>query len=244
MYCRHCTRKRLWKQKSFEPSEKEIDAALAYVREHKEIREVVVSGGDPLTLCTEKLDYILSAVSRVENVEVVRLGTRTPVVMPERVDEELCETLGKYEKLWINVQFNHPREITQQSTEACRKIQKQGIPMSNQSVLLKGVNDDPETMKELCQKLQSIRVRPYYLFQCDPVSGAEHFRTSVWRGVEIIEKLRGHTSGMCVPTFVIDGIDGHGKIPIGPNYMVSMSPEGVTLRNYNFETFFYHDPKE
>ena len=244
MYCRHCTRKRLWKHRTPEPALKDIDQALEYVKENKQIREIVISGGDPLVLQTEKLDYILSKASSIRSVEAIRIGTRTPVVLPSRIDEALCEVLEKYDNLWINVQFNHPREITQQSIEACRKIQKCGIPLSNQSVLLKGINDDPETMSELCQKLQSARIRPYYLFQCDPVVGAYHFITSIWKGVELIEKMRGHTSGMCVPNYVVDGIDGKGKIPIGPNYLVSMSSEGVTLRNYRNETFFYPNAQE
>ncbi|MCM8773968.1 MAG: lysine 2,3-aminomutase, partial [Candidatus Omnitrophica bacterium] len=170
-----------------------------------------------------------------------RIGARAPVVFPQRIDPNLCVTLGKYDNLWINVQFNHPREVTSQSANVCKRLQKQGIPISNQSVLLKGVNDSPEIMIELCHKLQKIRVRPYYLFQCDPVVGATHFRTSVWKGVEIIEKMRGHTSGMCIPTFVVDGIDGKGKVPLSPNYLVSTSNEGIVLRNYNNEEFFYPD---
>ncbi|MDD3089428.1 MAG: KamA family radical SAM protein, partial [Candidatus Omnitrophica bacterium] len=227
-----------------EPTIKEIEQALEYVKDHKKIREVVISGGDPLTLPTEKIDYILSKVDAIRNVESVRIGTRTPVVLPSRIDDALCEVLEKYDNLWVNVQFNHPRELTAQAIEACRKLQKCGIPVSNQSVLLKGVNDDPEVMTELCQKLQANRIRPYYLFQCDPVVGAYHFITSIWKGVEIIEKMRGHTGGMCVPSYVIDGIDGKGKIPVGPNYLVSMSSEGVTLRNYRNETFFYPNVQE
>jgi lysine 2,3-aminomutase len=173
---------------------------------------------------------------------VVRIGTRAPVVFPERVDEELLYVFRRFPKLWVNVQFNHPREITVESTEACRKIQLTGAPVSNQSVLLKGVNDDPSVMIELCQKLQAIRVRPYYLFQCDPVIGAAHFRTSVFKGVEILKKMRGHTSGMCVPVFVVDGIDGKGKIPLSPNYLVSVSDNSVTLRNYANEFLEYHNP--
>ncbi|MBF0494202.1 MAG: KamA family radical SAM protein, partial [Candidatus Omnitrophica bacterium] len=244
MYCRHCTRKRLWAENSQDPSIADIEKSIDYVRNTPEIREIIVSGGDPLTLPSDKLDYILSMASGIEHVEVVRIGTRAPVVLPERVDEELCRVLEKYEKLWVNVQFNHPNEITSQSAEACRKIQKCGIPISNQSVLLKGVNDDPDIMRELCEKLTAIRVRPYYLYECDPVVGAYHFRTSIFKGVEILEKMRGHTSGMCIPTFVIDGPDGRGKIPVGPNYLLSMSDEEVTLRNYKFETFPYHNPKE
>lgn len=242
MYCRHCTRKRLWQDKIPEPTMEDINEAIQYIKKNKKIREVVVSGGDPLFLSTAKIDHILSAVSELKHIEVIRIGTRTPVVFPQRIDEALCKVLEKYEKLWINVQFNHPREITPQSTAACRKIQKCGIPISNQSVLLKGINDDPKIMTELCQRLQSIRIRAYYLFQCDPVVGTGHFRTSVWKGVEIIEKMRGHTSGMCIPTFVVDGIDGKGKVPLEPNYLVSMSDEGITLRNYKNEVFFYQNP--
>lgn len=244
MYCRHCTRKRLWRSRIPEPTLKDIDLALTYVKENKEIREVIVSGGDPLTLPTEKIDYILSSLKDIKNIEVVRIGTRAPVVFPQRIDENLCKVLEKYENLWINTQFNHPKEITSQSALACKKLQRCGIVISNQSVLLKGINDDIKTMLELCHKLQNIRVRPYYLYQCDPVVGAHHFRTSIWRGIDILENMRGHTSGMCVPTFVVDGIDGKGKIPIGPNYVLSISPEGLTFRNYKNETLFYFNPKE
>jgi lysine 2,3-aminomutase len=244
MYCRHCTRKRLWRSRVPEPTLKDIDLALSYVKENKKIREVIISGGDPLTLATEKLDYILSSIARIDNIDVVRIGTRAPVVIPQRIDENLCKVLEKYENLWINVQFNHPREITPESVKACRKLQKVGIPISNQAVLLKELNDEPKVMIDLCQKLQSIRIRPYYLYQCDPVVGASHFRTSAWRGIEIMEKMRGHTSGMCIPTFVIDGVEGRGKIPVSPNYLLSASPEGLTLRNYENETFFYYNPRE
>jgi len=244
MYCRHCTRKRLWRSRIPEPTLKDIDLALSYVRQNRQIREVIVSGGDPLTLPTEKIDYILSSVAGLKNVEVIRIGTRAPVVLPQRIDDNLCRVLEKYENLWINTQFNHPDEITPQAISACKKLQRCGIVLSNQSVLLKGVNDDIETMIELCQRLQSIKVRPYYLYQCDPVVGAHHFRTSILRGIDILENMRGHTSGMCIPTFVVDGIDGRGKIPIGPNYVLSQSPEGLTLRNYKNETFFYYNPKE
>lgn len=244
MYCRHCTRKRLWREKISEPTLKDIDLALSYVADNKQIREVIISGGDPLTLPTERLDYILSSVARRPNIEVVRIGTRAPVVLPSRIDDNLCTVLAKYQNLWINVQFNHPNEISAQAVQACRKLQACGIPINNQSVLLKDINDDAQVMAHLCHKLQAIRVRPYYMYQCDPVIGAWHFRTSVWRGIDIVEKMRGYTGGLCIPTYVIDGIDGHGKIPVGPNYLVSMSPEGVTLRNYKNETFFYFSPKE
>lgn len=245
MYCRHCTRKRLWRNSSnnnIEPTLTEIQASLDYVRKNKEIREIIISGGDPLTLNQERLDWILEEASNISHVQVIRIGTRTPVVFPERITKSLCKILGKYNKLWVNVQFNHPVEITAESTEACRRIQNRGIPMSNQTVLLKGINDTPQIMKELCQKLQAIRIRPYYLFHCDEVVGASHFRTSVFKGVEILEKMRGHTSGMCVPIFVVDGPAGKGKIPLGPQYMISMSPTKVTLRNYNNEIIEYDNP--
>lgn len=242
MYCRHCTRKRLWQDGQTDPNSKEIEEALNYVRENQQIREIIVSGGDPLTLSAERLDYILSLIAEIKSVQVIRIGTRAPVVFPQRINRGLCTVLKRYSNLWINVQFNHPWEINPQSAVACRKLQQCGIPMSNQSVLLKGINDDPKVMIELCQKLQQIRVRPYYIFECDPVVGVSHFRTSVLKGVEILKQMRGYTSGMCVPTFVVDGIDGKGKVPLAPDYLVSASPQGVLLKNYKDEMFFYADP--
>ncbi|RJP58653.1 MAG: KamA family radical SAM protein [Candidatus Auribacter fodinae] len=243
MYCRHCTRKRLWESGCTGPMPlDEIQEAVNYVRNNTSIREIIVSGGDPLTLPTERLDYILSLVSDIPHIEVIRIGTRAPVVFPQRVDAGLAKALEKYNRLWINVQFNHPNEVTPESAEACRRLQKCGIPLSNQSVLLKGINDDPAIMIELCHKLQNIRVRPYYLFQCDPVIGASHFRTSVFKGIEIMEHMRGHTSGMCIPVFVIDGPEGKGKIPVGPNYVLSMAPDKLILRNYKFQVFDYENP--
>ncbi|MFH1093017.1 MAG: KamA family radical SAM protein [Candidatus Omnitrophota bacterium] len=243
MYCRHCTRKRLWQNNDVEPSLAEIRSSLDYVRKHESIREIIVSGGDPLTLNQERLDWILEEASSIAHIESIRIGTRTPVVFPERITKSLCRILGKYNKLWMNIQFNHPREITPESTAACRMLQKCGIPLSNQTVLLKGVNDSVQVMKELCQKLQSIRVRPYYIFQCDEVVGASHFRTSVFKGIEIIENMRGHTSGMCIPRFVVDGPNGKGKVPLDPQYMISMTPNKVILRNYNNEVFEYYNPQ-
>jgi len=239
MYCRHCTRKRLWCARIQEPTLKDIELALSYVKANLKIREIIISGGDPLTLADDRLDCILAMVARLDHIQAVRLGTRAPVVLPQRITKSLCEVLGKYDKLWINVQFNHPSEITEQSTAACRKLQALGIPLSNQSVLLKGVNDSASVMTELCRRLQSIRVRPYYLFQCDPVVGTSHFRTSLLKGIEIIEQMQGHTGGMCVPTFVVDGTGGKGKIPLGPNYLLSLSQDGAWLRSWRNEVFFY-----
>lgn len=244
MYCRHCTRKRLWRAQIQDPTLADIEKSLEYVKATPKVREIIISGGDPLTLPTERLDHILSAVSSIDSVEVMRIGTRAPVVLPQRIDDDLCKTLEKYKKLWVNVQFNHPNEITPQSEEALRKLQKCGIPINNQSVLLKGINDDPKTMTDLCHKLMGIRVRPYYLYECDPVVGASHFRTSVFKGIDIIEKMRGHTSGMCIPTFVVDGPEGAGKVPLGPNYLLSTSDNEITLRNYEFSTFKYHNPTD
>ncbi len=242
MYCRHCTRKRLWKRKNTEPALEDIKKAVLYIKENPKIREVIISGGDPLTLSNEKIDYILSIVYNCKNIEAIRIGTRAPVVLPQRIDDDLCDVLEKYDNLWINTQFNHPDEITPQSTLACKKLQKCGIPISNQSVLLKGINDSAEIFIKLCQKLQSIRVKPYYLFQCDPTEGVSHFRASVFKGMEIMDKMRGYTGGMCIPAFVVDGIDGKGKIPISSNYLLSISKDGLLLRNYRNEVFFYPTP--
>lgn len=239
MYCRHCTRKRLWGKDKVDPSLDDIKAALDYIKANKRIREVIISGGDPFILSTERLDYILSSVAAIDNIEVIRIGTRAPVVIPQRVDRNLCAMLKKYSNLWVNVQFNHFNEITEESAAACAKLIRCGIPVSNQSVLLKGINDSPEAMTKLCQKLQSIRVRPYYLFQCDLVVGTSHFRTPVSQGIEIIEKMRGYTSGMCVPTFVVDGVKGKGKVPLQPDYLVSLTAQGAVLRSYSGEVFEY-----
>jgi lysine 2,3-aminomutase len=243
MYCRHCTRKRLWKNESFVPSLDLIGKAINYIRNKPQIREVIVSGGDPLTLSTERLDQILSLLTNLKNIEVIRIGTRAPVVLPQRIDKHLCSILKKYTNLWINIQFNHPREITPLSELACRKLQQCGIPLSNQSVLLKGINDNLRTMKELCQKLQKIRVRPYYLFQCDPVVGVSHFRTSALKGTEIIKRMRGYTSGMCIPNFVIDGIEGRGKIPLMPEHLIAKKKDCLILKDYKGEIFAYPEPQ-
>lgn len=244
MYCRHCTRRRLAGMTDGRRSKAEVDAAIAYIRQHEEVRDVLLSGGDALLVDDEFLEYVISEVRRIDHVEVIRIGTRAPVVLPQRITPELCAMLRKYHPVWLNTQFNHPNEVTPESTRAIGMLVDAGIPVGNQSVLLRGVNDCPYIMKELVQKLVSIRVRPYYIYQCDLTSGISHFRTSVLRGIEIMEFLRGHTSGFAVPQFVVDAPHGGGKIPVGPNYIVSMSPERIVLRNYEGTIVSYPEPED
>lgn len=241
-YCRFCIRKRNWRHSDAARSKAEIDEAVAYLRAHEEVRDVLISGGDPLTLPHEQLEYILSQVRSVPSIEFVRIGSREPVMLPMRVTDELLRVLDRHGPLWINTHFNHPREITEEAARATERLARLGIPLGNQTVLLDGVNDDLPTMKALVHGLLRIRVRPYYLYQADPVVGATHLRTSVERGIAIIEGLRGHTSGLAVPTFVIDAPGGGGKIPIGPEYIVERREGAVVLRNYAGERFVYEDP--
>lgn len=243
VYCRHCTRKREWCNRKWVRSAKELEAIYDYIRQHKEIRDVILSGGDPLTLSTNKLETVLSNLRNINHVEIIRIGTRCPVVLPQRIDDELVYTLKKYRPLWLNTHFNHPNEITKESAEACDRILCSGIPINNQSVLLRGVNDNVETMTKLCQGLLRIGVRPYYLFQCDPVSGTGHFRTSIDKGLEIIKGMRGFTSGLCVPTFVVDGLEGQGKVPLQPDYVVALKKGYTVLRGYKGEVFEYYNPE-
>jgi lysine 2,3-aminomutase len=233
MYCRHCTRKRKVGDPDQIPSKQQIIAGLDYIKSHTEIRDVLLSGGDALMLPDDYLDWILTELNSIPHVEVVRIGTRTPVVLPYRITDELVEMLKRHHPIWLNTHFNHPRELTPSAREALRKLANAGIPLGNQSVLLAGVNDCPQIMKKLNQKLVQNRVRPYYLFQCDLSEGLTHFRTSIGKGIEIMESLRGHTSGFAVPTFVVDAPGGGGKIPIrfalekfGGDSMTE------TLRNY------------
>ena len=206
---------------------------IQYVRDHHEIRDVIVSGGDPLTLPTPKLRFFLKNLAAVEHVDVIRIGTRVPVTMPQRLyDRRLITLLGSAGKVWIQTHFNHPREITPEAARVCQALLRAGMPLNNHTVLLKGVNDSLATMRRLMRALLRIKVRPYYLFHCDPVTGAGHFRTSVWKGLEIMEGLRGHMSGLGVPTYVVDSPHGGGKIPLMPNYLVSASDDAVVLRNY------------
>jgi lysine 2,3-aminomutase len=213
---------------------------IQYIRDHRQIRDVVVSGGDPLSLPPGKLRWFVTELAAIEHVDVIRIGTRVPVTLPQRLyDENLIELLRDAGKIWIQTHFNHPREITPASAKAVRNLVNAGMPVSNHAVLLKGVNDSVETMRQLVRGLLRIKVRPYYLFHCDPVTGAGHFRTSVWKGLEIIEGLRGHVSGLAVPTYVVDGMHGAGKIPLMPNYLVSASDNAVVLRNYEGMLFRY-----
>lgn len=244
MYCRHCTRKRIWHEGEPVRTKKELMAMIEYVKATPEVREVIVSGGDPLTMNLETLDWFLGELKRIPHVEVLRIGTRVPVVLPMLITDDLVDILQRHRPLWLNTQFNHPREVTPEAAGACDRILRAGIPVSNQSVLLKGINDSVEVMKDLCHALQRIMVRPYYLFQCDPVKGAEHFRTSIWKGIEIIEMMRGYTGGLSVPTFVVDAPGGGGKIPLQPFYMMSATDKDVLLRNYEGMIVKYYNPQE
>lgn len=242
MYCRHCTRKRKVGDRDCIPSKEEMIEGLEYIRNTPVVRDVLLSGGDPFMLPDELLDWILGELNKIEHVEVIRIGTRTPVVLPYRITNELVEILKKHGTIWINTHFNHPKEITPSSKEALRKLAFAGIPLGNQSVLLADVNDCPRIMKRLVHKLVENRVRPYYMYQCDLSEGLEHFRTSVGKGIEIMESLRGHTSGFAVPTYVIDAPGGGGKIPVMPNYLISWSTNKVVLRNYEGVITTYQEP--
>jgi lysine 2,3-aminomutase len=235
MYCRFCTRKRKVGHADKNPTWKEIAKAIKYIEDNEEVRDIILSGGDPLMLCDEVLEKIISKVYRIISQRkngIIRIGTRIPCVLPQRITPKLCGILKKYHPLYINTHFNHPNEITPESTKACEMLANAGIPLGCQTVLLKGINDDPEIMKELMQKLVSIRVKPYYIYQCDPVKGTNHFRTKVEKGLEIYKSLRGWTSGLCVPQFVIDAPGGGGKIPLIPEYIQSIKDDKVIMKNY------------
>jgi len=242
MYCRYCTRSRMVGDGDRTLSTETYDAALKYIREHKEVRDVLISGGDPLTLSDRILEYIIKSLKEIDHVEFVRIGTRVPVTLPQRVTPELVATLKKYSPIWMSIHFNHPAEVTERVKYACNMIADSGIVMGSQTVLLKGINDDPAVMKALMHELLKIRVRPYYIYQCDPIIGSKHFRTPVSVGISIVEQLRGHTTGYAVPTFVIDGPGGGGKIPVGPEYVIDHKDSKYTLRNFNGDKFTYYDP--
>jgi len=244
MFCRHCTRKREWRNGGWVRSPAEVEAMLDYISRHKAVRDIIISGGDPLTLSTRRLEDIISQIREIKHVEIIRIGTRFPVVLPQRIDNELCTMLAKYGPIWLNTHFNNVREITPEAAQACDRLLRSGIPVNNQSVLLRGINDSVEAQTKLCHGLLKIKVRPYYLFQCDEVQGTEHLRTPVETGIKIIEGMRGHTSGLAIPTFVIDLPQSGGKVPLQPDYILAQTEDELVLRNYRGRVFHYRNPSK
>lgn len=244
MYCRHCTRRRFAGASDDAMPMDRIDKAIEYIARTPQVRDVLLSGGDALLVSDEALEYIISKLRAIPHVEIVRIGSRTPVVLPQRITPELVEMLKKYHPIWLNTHFNHPKEVTPESKKACELLANAGIPLGNQSVLLRGINDCVHVMKKLVHELVKMRVRPYYIYQCDLSMGLEHFRTPVSKGIEIIEGLRGHTSGYAVPTFVVDAPGGGGKTPVMPQYVISQAPHKVVLRNFEGVITTYTEPKE
>lgn len=242
MNCRHCTRKREWKHGTWVRPMSQVEEMIDYIAKTKMVRDVIISGGDPLSLSTQRLHEVISRLRRINHVEIIRIGTRFPVVLPQRIDSELCDMLSEYGPIWLNTHFNHWREITDVSAAACDRLLRSGVPVNNQSVLLRGINDSVEVQRRLCQGLLKIKVRPYYLFQCDEVKGTEHLRTPVEKGLQIIEGMRGHTSGLAQPTFVIDLPDGGGKVPLLPDYLLLKNKDEIILRNYEGKVFNYRNP--
>jgi lysine 2,3-aminomutase len=243
-YCRYCTRSRIVGDPTATFSRAEFEMQIEYLKNTPQVRDVLLSGGDPLVLAPKLLDELLGRLREIPHIEIIRIGSRVPVFMPQRVTDEFCETLQKYHPLWLNIHVNHPNEISLELAEACDKLSRAGIPLGNQSVLLAGVNDCVHIQRKLVQDLVRIRVRPYYLYQCDLVDGAGHFRTPVAKGIEIIEGLRGHTSGYAVPTYVVDAPGGGGKIPVMPTYMISASDHKIILRNYEGYITTYEEPSD
>lgn len=243
MYCRFCTRKRKVGN-SEKISARDLESAFNYIEEHTEIRDVILSGGDPLMLTDPMLEKILARLRAISHVEIIRIGTKIPCVLPQRITSKLCSMIKKYHPIYINTHFNHPWEITPESSKACTMLADAGCPVNNQSVLMKGVNDDPEVMKELVQKLLKIRVRPYYLFMADETKGSMHFKTSVETGINIIENLRGHTSGLAVPHLIIDSPGGGGKVPLLPKYILHQDEKKVIMRNYKNDIYVYNNKKD
>ena len=242
VYCRHCTRKRKVADPGSAAAKQQIEGGLKYIEEHTEVRDIVISGGDPLSLSDERLDYILGRLRAIPHVEIFRLGTRNLVTLPQRITDDFVRMVRKHHPVFVNTHFNHPKECTAEAFEACRRLADAGCVIGNQMVLLKGVNDDAQLVKQLNQKLLMMRVRPYYIYQCDLSQGISHFRTSVETGINIIEALRGHTSGLAVPHFVVDGPNGGGKIPLAPQYVVDHQGKKWTLRNYAGKQFVYEEP--
>ena len=243
-YCRYCTRARIVGDPNQTFSRSEWDAQIEYLKKTPQVRDVLLSGGDPLTLAPKLLEELLTRLREIPHIEIIRIGSRVPVFMPMRVTDELTDMLQRFHPLWMNIHVNHPNEISRELEVAADKLTRAGIPLGNQSVLLAGVNDCVHLQRDLVQKLVRIRVRPYYLYQCDLVEGAGHFRTPVAKGIEIIEGLRGHTSGFAVPTFVVDAPGGGGKIPVMPNYHISSSDHKIILRNYEGYITTYEEPQD
>jgi lysine 2,3-aminomutase len=241
-YCRYCTRSRIVGDPTATFSRNEFEMQLEYIKRTPQVRDVLLSGGDPLVLAPKILEEILTRLHEIPHVEIVRIGSRVPVFMPMRITQELCDMLEKFHPLWLNIHVNHPNEITQELADATNRLAKAGIPLGNQSVLLAGVNDCVHIQRKLVQDLVRIRVRPYYLYQADLVEGGGHFRTAVAKGIEILEGLRGHTSGYAVPQFIVDGPGGGGKIPLAPNYLLSYSDHKVVIRNYEGYVTTYEEP--
>jgi lysine 2,3-aminomutase len=242
MLCRHCTRKREWQHGGWVRKIEEIEPMLDYIRSHPKVRDVIISGGDVLTLSTERLEKVLYKLRKIETVEMIRIGSRYPVVLPQRIDKELCDMLSNYGPIWFNTHFNHPNEVTPEAAKACDMLVRAGVPVNNQTVLLRGINDSVETQLKLAHNLLKIKVRPYYLFQCDEVQGTEHLRTPVETGLKIIEGMRGHTSGLAVPAFVIDLPSGGGKVSLQPDYVLSHTKERLILRNYQGRIITFRNP--
>lgn len=242
-YCRYCTRRRVVGEEDRVISDAEIKQAVGYISEHKEIRDVLISGGDPLVMSTEKLEHIIAALRAVPHVDIIRIGTRTPVVLPMRITDELLNMLKKYQPIWINIHFTHPRELTPECAKACAALADAGIPLGSQTVLLRGINDDEKTMKELMLGLVHMRVRPYYIYQCDLSRGIGHFRTTVDKGIEIMHALQGNISGFAVPKFVIDAPGGGGKVPINYEYIISKDDREVVMENYRGDICRYPQPE-
>ena len=244
MYCRHCTRRRFAGQKDAESPSERIDKAIEYIARTPQVRDVLLSGGDALMVSDAKLEDIIKRLRAIPHVEIIRIGSRVPVVCPQRITDDLVNMLKKYHPIWLNTHFNHPNEVTEETARACARLADAGVPLGNQSVLLRGINDCVHVMKKLVHELVKIRVRPYYIYQCDLSMGLEHFRTPVSKGIEIMEGLRGHTSGYAVPTFVVDAPGGGGKTPVMPQYVISQAPGKVVLRNFEGVITTYTEPEE
>jgi lysine 2,3-aminomutase len=240
-YCRHCTRRRIVSASEDEISQINFQAAVEYIRENTKIRDVLISGGDPLLLSDDKLEYYIKALREIKSVEIIRIGTRVPGTLPKRITPKLCQMLKKYHPLYISIHFNHYKEITRDTKYACGLLNNAGIPLGSQTVLLKGINDKPSVMMKLVHELLKVRVKPYYIYQCDLAPGTQHFRTTVSAGIKIIQSLRGHTTGYAVPTYVIDAPGGGGKVPINPDYIISKSRKDVLLKNYEGKVFVYSE---